>query len=364
MLIFLCFWVFLEASSLLWAQSLSSSHNTVEQKQMISGDDVQAPYMVAGESLVGLLKNTVDFDLDGSRIVFHRGTGQLFVRQTARNHDVIEEILEDLRSYQPLQVMIEARIIEVDMFEGEDFGTTFDQLSLSLGQGAQLQGSSKLPTGQWGNQALLSSEELNLSFLSTGSDFSINATLKALEQRGMLQTLSSPKIICFNNQRANIRIETSTDYIASIDSTTISSTATTNVQLSTDIQTAVEGIVLDVTPSIQLDDHTIVLEIHPEVVELVSLDQIELRDGSQISTPKYVRRTADTTVTLVDGGTVVIGGLMRRTQEKARSQVPVLGEIPILGHFFSRDTTYDKKSNLLIFITAKVWEAGRSSLSM
>lgn len=70
--------------------------------------------------------------------------------------------------------------------------------------------------------------------------------------------------------------------------------------------------------------------------------------------PKYVRRSADTTVSIKDGGTVVLGGLVKRTKLNEVSKVPLLGDMPLIKNFFRTETTFEQKSNLIIFITAKI----------
>jgi general secretion pathway protein D len=111
---------------------------------------------------------------------------------------------------------------------------------------------------------------------------------------------------------------------------------------------------MDVTPTIDANGENITLDLHPTVVELVSLESVDLGASGTIRVPKYVRRSADTTVSVVDGGTVVLGGLMKRTKSKEVRKVPFLGDIPLIKNLFRSETTYEKKSNLIIFITAKI----------
>lgn len=323
--------------------------------QLVSKDGVASPYMVTGESIVGLLKEMVDFDIEGVGIVFHRKTGKLFVKNTPQNQEVVQDIISKVREYKPKQVLIEARIIEVNSFEGFDIGVDWTNLKRKNSNGKHtFSGNIDLPSGNWGDVALNSLNQLNLSYGLLSGQNSLNVTLKALEEDGKVNTLSSPKIICFNNQRANIKIEESTDYVAKITTTTIFTNDNPNVESSADIETAVEGIVLDVTPTISTDEKSITLDLHPTVVELVSLESVDLGDSGTIRLPKYVRRSADTTVSIKDGGTVVLGGLVKRTKLNEVSKVPLLGDMPLLKNFFRTETTFEQKSNLIIFITAKI----------
>lgn len=344
------------AQSVAWAAAPAEvrSSETISS-QLVSKDGVNSPYMVTGESIVGLLKEMVDFDSEGSGIVFHRKTGKLFVKNTPQNHEVIKDILAKVRSYKPQQVLIEARIIEVNSFEGFDIGVDWTNLQRQRNNGKHTFGGSiDLPSGNWGDNSLNPLNELNLSYGLLSGQNSLNVTLTALEQDGKVNTLSSPKIICFNNQRANIKIEESTDYVSKITTTTIFTNDNPNVESSADVETAVEGIVLDVTPTIDTDGDSITLDLHPTVVELVSLESVDLGSSGTIRVPKYVRRSADTTVSVRDGGTVVLGGLMKRTKSNEVRKVPLLGDVPLIKNLFRSETTFEQKSNLIIFITAKI----------
>ena len=348
--------IYVLTSSLLYAAAPAEiqSSDTIA-KQLVSKNNVNAPYMVTGEAIVGLLKELVDFDIDEASIVFHRKTGKLFVKNTPNNQEEVKTILQMVRSYKPQQVLIEARIIEVTSFEGFDLGVDWKNVQKqNKNKKNTFAGSLDFTSGNWGNTPLNPLNEMNLSYAYLNGNNKLNVALTALEQEGKVNTLSSPKIICFNNQRANIRIETATDYVAKITTTTVFTNDNPNVESSADIETAVEGIVMDVTPTIDANGENITLDLHPTVVELVSLESVDLGASGTIRVPKYVRRSADTTVSVVDGGTVVLGGLMKRTKSKEVRKVPFLGDIPLIKNLFRSETTYEKKSNLIIFITAKI----------
>ena len=111
---------------------------------------------------------------------------------------------------------------------------------------------------------------------------------------------------------------------------------------------------LDVSPSINSDNKSLMIDLHPAVIELVSLTDVTLKNGDSLKVPKYIKRTADTTVYLEDGGTIVIGGLMKSNDKKDIRKVPILGEIPLIKNLFRAETKYEQKSSLMIFITAKI----------
>ncbi len=350
--IIMCF-----GSAISYAQAPSELESSdVVAKQLIDTEGVGSPYVALGEAVVGLVKQMVDLEEDsGSSIVFHRATGKLFVKTTPKNHDMIRDVLKNLRDYMPRQLMIEARIIEVGSFEGVDIGIDWDSFQKRTSDAKHtMSGSMDFGAEGWGTTTLNPLSELNLTYGYLNGFTQINATLRALEQENKINTLSSPRIFCLNNQRANFKIEETTDYVSKVETNTVYSGDNVDVHTNTDVDTAVEGIVLDVIPSINTDNETITLQLHPTVVDLVSLTEVTLSSNETIKVPKYVKRTANTTVCVDDGGTVVIGGLMKRTDKTDVRKIPILGDIPIIKNLFRAETKYEDKSNLMIFITAKI----------
>ncbi len=323
--------------------------------QLVDKEGAASPNVITGESLVGLIKQLVDFEDKNTNIVFHRKTGKLFVKNTPKNQKIISDILAKLRNYDARQIMIEARIVEVSSFEGFDIGIDWTNISKPDGSGRNTySGSLDFASGSWGDTTLAAANQLNVAYGYLNGSTTLDVTLRALEQNGKINTLSNPQLMCFNNQRANIKIETTEDYVSKVTTDTVYSGDNVDVHTNTEVDTATEGIVLDVTPSINSDNKYISLELHPTVIELVSLSEISLAGGDTIKVPKYVKRSADTTVNVEDGGTVVIGGLMKRTDRTDVRKVPILGDMPFIKNLFRAETKYEDKSNLLIFITAEI----------
>ncbi len=106
------------------------------------------------------------------------------------------------------------------------------------------------------------------------------------------------------------------------------------------------GIILTLTPHINKEG-MVRLKIHQEVTNLSP-------EALQAEAPVTNKREAETTVTVADKSTVVIGGLIRNDRTEVLSKVPLLGDIPLLGYFFRRRETTLEKRNLLIFITPHI----------
>jgi type II secretory pathway component GspD/PulD (secretin) len=260
-------------------------------------------------------------------------------------------------------VVIEARFVEVGDFEGLDFGIEFPQFDYTGIDGTRsfstVGSSADFGAGSWTTtNALTQINELNLLGTIATSDFNVQVALRALSQKVNVNTLSAPKITCLNNQRANIRIATSKNFVEKIKADVVATTTGTTTSVDVTVETALEGVSLDVTPTINLVDDTITLELHPSVVSVDLSDTQQIDSGTSVSNeitlPEYVRQTIDTNVTIPDGGTVILGGLIRETEQDDIRKVPFLGDVPILGNLFRYKTEFKDKTNLLIFITAHI----------
>lgn len=181
-----------------------------------------------------------------------------------------------------------------------------------------------------------------------GLNFSIihpdyEATLHALEQENVLDVLSRPYILTRDNQEANIFVGEDFPFIAN---TRITDTdAVINTIDHRDI-----GIILGVTPQINTEG-LVVMDVSQEL-SAFQMSTIEITDG--VFAPRFPTRTADTRVAVNTGQTVVIGGLMQDQLDERIRKVPILGDIPVIRHLFSRTERTRSKTELLLFLTPEV----------
>jgi len=122
------------------------------------------------------------------------------------------------------------------------------------------------------------------------------------------------------------------------------------------------GTRLIVTPSVQSDDKTIELDVQPEVSSLLMFRQFVSSRNNDYSLPQFFVQSVKTTVSINDGDTLVMGGLMRDELVRTDDKVPIIGDLPLIGRFFRGKSEVEKKSNLMIFVTAKIIDpSGRST---
>ena len=301
----------------------------------------------------------------------------LVVTDTPTYLDRIAKILKEI-DVKPVQVLIEARIMEVSKDVLKDMGVEWSTSTLlqnhlpattpgggihtqfgRASTGGTLSGISYSQTdpnvaGQTQYQPS------NFTPLATGLNpynaglqllwqklfgTQMEAMIHALEEDVRTNTLSAPKILTLSGQEALILIGQKYPIIESNISGT-SGTATITLAYYQDV-----GIQLYVVPQVSGDEKYVNMIVHPVVssfTETVSANNY----------PILVTREAETQVLMRDGETIVIGGLLKDVKSKGRIGIPILGDIPIIGNLFSRATNDTIKIDLLIFITARVIRPG------
>ncbi|HAV61107.1 MAG TPA: hypothetical protein DCY13_01920 [Verrucomicrobiales bacterium] len=171
----------------------------------------------------------------------------------------------------------------------------------------------------------------------------VDVTLRALQTEGKTEILSRPSILARNNQQATITVGQRVPFITN-------SRITDQGQTINTLQYEDIGIILRVTPFIS-SDNMVEMIVSPEISAL-SDRTVPISDT--VSSPVIDKRAADTVVVTESGRTIVIGGLISSQKTDQDRKVPLLGDIPLLGHAFKRSIKQDTKTELLIFMTPTV----------
>jgi len=307
---------------------------------------------------------------EGSKLVLDERTGSLIVTNTPQNLDKIEELIVTL-DIKPMQILIEARFVEVDVTDLSDLGVEWQLNSnWSLNdKGSDNDASMKhgILSGAGFDAADFTNAAAGLNFTYTGilTKPQFQMVLHALSKRTHSNTLSAPKVTTLNNQSATIKIvdefiyptayENQITYVdLDGDGAYFGPGEADSVNVPTAFATREIGILLNVTPSVGSDRKTISLTLVPEVSDFVSFTEYT---GS-VKVPKFSSRNVTTNIIVDNGQTVVMGGLMKETTSKTTTKVPFLGDIPILGRLFRKQEDSSEKRNLLIFVTAQILGSG------
>ena len=220
---------------------------------------------------------------------------------------------------------------------------------------------------------------LALAGVFTNPQFQV--VLRALNQSKGVDLVSAPKVTTKSGQRATIEIVREFRYPSEYDLPQVSSTTglTQFTPVTPTTPTAFEmkptGITLEVEPTVGPDGYTIELVLAPRVIEfdgfinygspinaniqyyelgiLLAQRTIVVTDNT-INQPVFSTREVTTQVSVYDGQTVVLGGLMREDVQKVEDKVPILGDIPIAGRLFRTSADQHVKRNLIMFVTANL----------
>lgn len=196
---------------------------------------------------------------------------------------------------------------------------------------------------------------LTLSFAWL-DDTEVNVILRAVEKSERATLLTAPRLTVYNTQRSNITLVNQISYIKDYD-VEVAQTASIADPVVGIIQ---DGLVLDVRPTISNDRRFVTLELRPTVANLIKpMRTITTTLGGQtqpvtIQLPEIIVQSAETTVTVPDRGTVVIGGLKNILSVDRRAEVPFLADIPLLAFFFSHKARSDEAADLIIIVTVHI----------
>ena len=253
-------------------------------------------------------------------------TNALLVTDIDDRLDRAEGMIRSLDTRTP-QVEIVARLVDVDHTATRSLGINWNLANLDVfdaGANEEVHITPDPVTGPAGT----------VKFGTVKSFGSLDATLNALEAANKANIISNPRITTVNNREATVIVGQQIPLIVQ----DFAGNAVT--QLTT------IGIKLSVTPHINVGNK-ITMDVHPEVSDLSS--QATVAGGIIINTTM-----ADTRVMVNDGETAVIGGLIRSNESDNNRGVPVLMDIPIIGHLFRTSTKVRQKRELLIFLTPKI----------
>lgn len=276
----------------------------------------------------------------------NRMTGTVVVTASKRNIERVEQYINTIKMVISRHVLVEAKIIEVQLSESLKFGVDWNFVNRILGDG-QLNIAS---TGFSAIAAPVGGPSFMMG-ISRGASFS--ALLKAIQQQGEVRTLSNPRVNIMNGQTALLSVGRNVSFISRVDTNTTTAAGAAPVTTFT-VQTSniLSGIIIGIVPYIS-ENGDITLTITPIISDLVQLEDKTIGSAAnqmQISLPTVDLKELSTTVKVRDGQMVIIGGLISKKEGLHDSEVPGLGKVPVLGELFkSRDRT-ETRSELVIIL--------------
>ena len=188
------------------------------------------------------------------------------------------------------------------------------------------------------------------------------SVIYALANQEGVETIFAPKVTVVSGNRAELKEVIRVRYNKTIEEAEDQDVDVGDAQsviydyavTPKDWETREYGTKLVVTPSVQTDERTIELEVNPEVSDLLGFRRFVSSRNNVYELPQFFVQNLKTTVLVNDGDTLVMGGLMKNDLVRTKDRTPILADLPWIGRFWRGESEVAKKSNLLIFINAKL----------
>lgn len=253
----------------------------------------------------------------------------LLIQTTSRDYERIEQILRQV-DVLPTQVLLEAVIAEVTLNDELRFGVRWffenGEFSIGLSDVARSFGGAVFPGFAW-----------------TYAANDIKVAIDALSSVTDVKVVSAPTLMALNNQKATLQVG---DQVPIVTQQAVG-TDTAGAPIVNSVELKDTGVILNVTPRVN-NAGRVTLDIQQEVSNVVRTTT------SGIDSPTIQQRKIATHVQVQDGESLALGGLIQERNTLSRGQVPVLGDIPLIGNVFKRKTDSIVRTELIIFIRPRV----------
>jgi MSHA biogenesis protein MshL len=298
---------------------------------------------------------------EAASVISNPESGVLSIRATSRQHEKVQEFLDQVMSSAKRQVLIEATIAEVQLNNQYQRGIDWQRLRNLAGFGfAQVSG---------GTPAGVNTNAFTLAFGSS-SALGITGTLRLLESFGDVRVLSSPKLSVLNNQTAVLKVVDNLVYFTVSASTVAAANAPSVTTFSTAVNSVPVGFIMSVVPQISEAD-VVLLNVRPTISR-------KLRDiadpnpslanpcgipvpvgGCNIPAiasliPEIQTREMESVMRVQSGQTAVLGGLIQDTVSNTEDAIPGVRQIPGVGQLLAQRRDLNQKTELVIFLRAVV----------
>jgi len=320
------------------------------------------------ESLQKAFKMLPDANIDfpnGSKVMYDPRFRSLIVLNTPENLANINNALIEIRKLNPQpMVQVQVKFVEVEQNDLKELGF-IQSLSRSNGDNGKTNGRLQFDE----NYKINDTGRNTFTYSNSWKGYDYNLVVNAINQLDSKDVLSSPKVLTMPNQKVSIKMTSERyfewDYEEGEYNVNSENGYTTYSYTPPwpEFEKQELGISMEITPKVDTAKRLIMLDVHPWVTTLVGWTEYEYSVAADeggashaetLRRPIVAERTTDTNVVIYDSETVVIGGIIKDYTETVDEKVPVLGDIPLLGNFFKSKSTQVKKTNLLIFVTARM----------
>ncbi|MDD3948459.1 MAG: hypothetical protein PHT43_03225 [Anaerolineaceae bacterium] len=386
----------------LFGDEEDSTETGREEANMTKGEAIQR--------LIDLIKSTIDpnnWRPDGEIGSISTFNGNLVITQTPDNHRRIESLIAKLRETKTIQVSVESRFIVVNTgflsqigvdldfyfnLNGTQSGNYIHPINYGPGYESGVAGAGYeenytrstsnavynkgwSPIGVQNNSApftnLLTTSTsvpngLGQAISGSGAgpamaiagtfldDIQVDFLITATQAHQNTRNLTAPRVTLHNGQRAYVSVQRSLGYISGIEWVVSENAAAPNPEISY----VPTGAMLDVDVTVSHDRRYVTMTLRPQVINLIDMRSIEVYStnggSSPIELPEIELQDIQTTVTIPDGGTLLIGGQKLSGEVEREMGVPVISKIPVVNRAFTNKGKIRDEQTLLILIKPKI----------
>ena len=217
----------------------------------------------------------------------------------------------------------------------------------------------------------------NLNILPNfGSEnqFNLFLSVRAIDRTDRAEIISSPRLLTVSGMEASLNVDQQRYFPDSWDDpevTIVNGTSYTYNPPVPEFEEQAVGTVFSVTPTVSPNNYTIILKMNSDVSKMTGWSNYDYsiiigglmnspadttlgNISPKMKMPEFSRRVVDTQVKIYDGETVVIGGILEDKASKTEDKWPFLGDVPLFGRLFTNSFSNSQKTNLLIFVTARL----------
>jgi MSHA type pilus biogenesis protein MshL len=308
-------------------------------EQSVKADDAAFKFWEAVEKSMAHLLGIQGGTSSGAQaFTINRLAGSIIVTGSKKELDLIGQYITNLRRIVDRQVLVEAKIIEVQLNDNVKFGIDWNYVTGDLAASTTNFASVVPSSGPLVKVAI--------------SNRRLSPLLQALENQGDVRTLSNPRINIMNGQTALLSVGRNTSFISKVE-TTVSEGITPITTYTVTTNSVLSGILIGIVPYIN-DRGEISLTVTPIVSNLVDLKEKTIGSQVSLSLPIVDLREMSTTVKVSDGQTIVIGGLISKQESLQDNQVPFLGNLPLFGYLFKNRDKQQVRSELVVLLQPKL----------
>lgn len=311
--------------------------------------------------------SSTDGNRNGFTFSLNKQAGMINVYANQYAQKEVEQYLTSLRKSVTSQVLVEAKVFEVSLFDEYVNGIEWQAITNdNSGIVRFLEGTDSLIgniTTPGGDIATVA----NFGVGYVGGE--VGAFIEAISGFGTVRALASPRLTVLNNQSAVLNVATNRVFFEiDLDRETDDDTGDVTLEVDTEIKSVPEGVLINVQPSIDLENKTISMFIRPTVTRIVGTVQdpsvqFAAGDSGIVSEiPEVNIQEIDTVVKVNSGQPIVMGGLLQDRAVANHESVPVAGEVPVFGALFRKQQDLVSKTELVVFLKATLVENGNDTI--